>query len=280
MNSDAFMMGLDPLVLRQRLDQSLTAIMQLLRSDEPVTVKTDWFELNAARLHLRPYTSPHYPVAVASLTTPSGVAIAGKHGVGVLSLGAGLPGGPEALGAQWQIAEENAAAHGQTVDRRQWRLVVNAHAAESDEQAVEDVKRGEALESITYSHGVLGRPLNPDIDRIKAGNESGATFIGSPDTIINGLERLLGYTKGGCGCILFREHEWANRRNTFESYELIARYVIPHFRKSTVSLTASADWIRANRKELFGSNLPAFRQAFADAGKTMPDRILSRPTGD
>src|SRR2546427_4600947 len=38
--------------------------------------------------------------------TPSGVQAAGRHGLGVLSLGAGIPGGPQALANQWKIGEE------------------------------------------------------------------------------------------------------------------------------------------------------------------------------
>ena len=32
-------------------------------------MKTDWFELKEARLHLRPYTKGGFPIAVASVTT-------------------------------------------------------------------------------------------------------------------------------------------------------------------------------------------------------------------
>ena len=81
-------------------------------------MKTDWFELKEARLHLAPYTYPHFPIACASTITPFGMIAAGKHGVGVLSIGAGLPGGPEALAKQWEIYEETAAKHGQKADRR------------------------------------------------------------------------------------------------------------------------------------------------------------------
>ena len=69
-----------------RMDEALDAIMALLRCEEPVTMKTDWFELRDARLHLAPYTDPHFPIAVASVMTPAGMISAGKHGLGVLSL--------------------------------------------------------------------------------------------------------------------------------------------------------------------------------------------------
>ena len=96
--SDAYMMGIDPSTQRDRMEQSLSAIMQLLKCEEPVTMKTDWFELKDARLHLAPYSYPHFPIACASTITPSGMIAAGKHGLGVLSIGAGIPGGPEMLG--------------------------------------------------------------------------------------------------------------------------------------------------------------------------------------
>src|SRR5215475_12640931 len=139
--SDAYMMGIEPHTQRQRMDESLQAIMALLACEEPVTMKTDWFELREARLHLAPYTDPCFPIAVASTVTPFGMAAAGKHGLGVLSIGAGLPGGPEALASQWKIAEEKAAQHGKRMDRKSWRVVVNVHVAEEDEQALREVHR-------------------------------------------------------------------------------------------------------------------------------------------
>jgi limonene 1,2-monooxygenase len=47
--SDAAMFGLKPVDLRPRMDESLECIVALLRG-ETVTRKTDWFELNEARL--------------------------------------------------------------------------------------------------------------------------------------------------------------------------------------------------------------------------------------
>src|SRR3989475_780263 len=119
--SDAYMLGIEPVTQRPRMDEALDAIMQLLRCEEPVTMKTDWFELRQARLHLAPYTEPHFPIAVASVMTPAGVIAAGRHGLGVLSLGAGLPGGPEALANQWKLAEETAEKHGKRMDRQEGR---------------------------------------------------------------------------------------------------------------------------------------------------------------
>src|SRR4029434_5548738 len=69
--SDAYRLGMEPVTQRPRMDEALDAIMLLLRCQEPVTMKTDWFELRQARLHLAPYTYPHFPISVASVLTPS-----------------------------------------------------------------------------------------------------------------------------------------------------------------------------------------------------------------
>src|SRR5258708_13409355 len=127
--SDAYMMGIEPVTQRPRMDEALDAIMLLLKCEQPVTLKTDWFELREARLHLAPYTEPHFPIAVASVMTPSGVIAAGRHGLGVLSLGAGIPGGPEALANQWKIGEETAARHCKTMDPKNCNLPATCHVA-------------------------------------------------------------------------------------------------------------------------------------------------------
>ena len=277
--SDAYMMGIEPVTQRPRMDEALDAIMLLLRCDEPVTMKTDWFELREARLHMAPYTDPHFPIAVASVMTPSGVTAAGRHGLGVLSIGAGLPGGPEALARQWKIGEETAAKHGKTMDRREWRLVVNVHVADDDDQALREVSKGERHETITYFEDTLGRPPGRADDPLRDGVKMGTTLVGAPETVIRGIEHLQTLSDGGFGGLLFRAHEWANREQTLRSYELFARYVMPRFQGSLTLPAGSNQWAQENRKSVFGPNVEAIRRAFTDAGKTVPDAFRARTAG-
>jgi len=261
------------------MDEALGVIMALLRCEEPVTMKTDWFDLREARLHLAPYSDPHFPIAVASTITPFGVQTAGKYGVGVLSLAAGLPGGPEALAGQWRLAEETAAAHGKTMDRRQWRLVTNVHVAEDDELALRQVHAGERHETITYFEETLGRPPGRADDPLREGVKMGTTLVGSPDTVSKGIEHLIRLSDGGIGGLLFRAHEWAPRHETLKSYELFARYVMPRFQGSIDTVRGSNDWARANRKGIFGPNVEAVRRAFIDAGREVPKGFEARTAG-
>ena len=277
--SDAYMLGIEPTTQRHRMVESLDAIMRLLACEEPVTMKTDWFEMREARLHLAPYSDPCFDIAVASTITPFGMMAAGKHGLGVLSIGAGLPGGPEAMGKQWAIAEEAAAANGKTMDRKKWRIVVNAHVAEDDEQALREVQFGERLETVSYFEETLGRPPGRSDDPLRDGVKQGTTLVGSPDTVAKGIKRLLSYSNGGFGGLMFRAHEWANREQTMRSYELFARHVMPRFQRSTETTIGSREWVKANRKTVLGGNVEAVRRAFTDAGRAVPEEFKARTVG-
>ena len=277
--SDAYMMGIEPVTQRPRMDEALEAIMRLLACEEPVTMKTDWFELRQARLHLAPYTDPHFPIAVASTITPAAVISAGKHGLGVLSLGAGLPGGPEMLANQWKIAEETAAKHGKTMDRRNWKLVVNVHVADDDEEAMRQVNRAERHETITYFEETLGRPPGRSDDPLTEGVKMGTTLVGSVETVTQGIQRLEELSGGGFGGVLFRAHEWANREQTLKSYELFALYVMPRFQGSLDTIRDSNDWARSNRKTIFSPNVEAVRRAYLDAGRDVPAEFRQRTSG-
>ena len=277
--SDAYMMGIEPVTQRPRMDESLDAIMALLRCEEPVTLKTDWFELREARLHLAPYTEPHFPIAVASVMTPSGVIAAGRHGLGVLSLGAGIPGGPEALANQWKIGEETAARHGKTMDRKNWKLVVNVHVADDDEEAMRQVSRAERHETVTYFEETLGRPPGRSDDPLTEGVKMGTTLVGSVETVVRGIQKLQELSAGGFGGVLFRAHEWANREQTLKSYELFARYVMPRFQGSSDMPRGSNEWARDNRRTIFSPNVEAIRQAYASAGREAPAEFRQRTSG-
>ncbi len=277
--SDAYMMGIEPVQTRPRMDESLDAIMELLKCEEPVTLKTDWFELREARLHLAPYSEPHFEIAVASVMTPSGVVAAGRHGLGVLSLGAGLPGGPDALAQQWKIAEDTAAKHGKTMDRSKWKLVVNVHVAEDDEEALRQVKRGERHETVTYFEETLSRPPGRSDDPLTDGVKMGTTLVGSPDLVIRGIKKLWDLSDGGFGGLLFRAHNWATREQTLKSYELFARYVMPVFQGSAEMPIASNAWAKSNRRTIFSPNVEAIQRAYSERGRQAPAEFRQRTSG-
>ncbi len=263
--SDAYMMGIDPSHQREMMEEGLEAILDLLRGEEPVTRSTDWFTLNEARLHLRPYSD--FEVAVAAQISPAGPRAAGRFGVGLLSLGATNVGGFDVLGQHWQVVEERAAEFGRAVDRRSWRLVGPMHLAETEAQARADVEFGLA-EWVDYFRRVAALPLAPPTDDpaelIDAINNSGLAVIGTPEMAIAQIERLVKQSDGGFGAYLFMAHEWADRQQTLDSYELFARYVAPHFQGQIDTLTQSRDWAADNRETFIGGAIAAVGKAISD----------------
>jgi limonene 1,2-monooxygenase len=246
--TDAFMMGIDPATQRDRMLESLRVLIPLLRG-ETVTAKTDWFELRDAHLQLRPYGEEGVEIAVANQVSPAGARAAGEFGLSLLSIGATTTGGFNALANTWQICSERAKEFGQTVSRRGWRLVAPMHIAETREKAREDVKFG-LLNWARYFREIsplplveAGVPVDQAIDKLI---EIGMAVIGTPDDAVAQLQRLEGQS-GGYGCFLQLAHEWADRRATHESYELIARYVMPRFQASNDLREKSLGYAVENR---------------------------------
>ena len=229
--SDAHTLSIDPMVQRDRQDEAIGVIRRLLRGDERFSYESDWFTMRDARLQLLPLQED-LPFAVASMISPSGMTLAGKHGTGVLSIGSLSTEGLQALPTQWSFAEESAAQHNNRVDRRDWRIVMSWHIAETRAQA-----RAEAQEGLLHWHneyvvGTLMRPGVKAFDNPQAAvdqtafGEGAVAVIGTPDDLVQKLRHMLELT-GGFGTVIGFVHDWANREATRRSWDLVARYVMP-----------------------------------------------------
>src|SRR5690349_3017652 len=138
--SDAHTLGIDPIMQRDRQDEAIGVIRRLMRG-ERVTHKSDWFTLQDAQLQLLPLQED-MPFATASQISPSGMTLAGKYGIGIISLASMSNEGLTALPTQWGFAESAAKKHGTTVDRKNWRVLLSWHIAETREKAREEARRG------------------------------------------------------------------------------------------------------------------------------------------
>ena len=273
LGTDAAMLGIDPLTQRRRMDESLGIILRLLTEDEPITYKADWFELNEAMLHLKPYTKPRFPIAVAAAQSPSGMVLAGKHGISVLSVSI-VRGGSIApnLNEFWKVAEETAAEYGNVMDRNEWRVVMHVHLAESKKEAMEQARKNAGRYQREYFEDTLGQPAaidGPPDKIIDSMVERGAWCVGTPDDLIESINRLDKET-GGFGGFMIQSTEWGTREQVLHSYELVARYVMPHFQGSTKSLESSQAWSAAKRPELLAQRDAALARARQDYADTRP----------
>ena len=249
--SDAHTLGIDPMLLRDRQDEAIGVIRRLMRG-ERLTVKSDWFTLQDAALQLLPLQED-MPFAVASQISPSGMTLAGKHGIGIISIGSLSEEGLNALPTQWGFAEAAAAEHGQTVDRKNWRVLMSWHIAETREQARAEAREGLLRHHNEYITATLQRPgarpyktADEAVDKTAFVPGAVAT-IGTPDDLVERIKSVLEIS-GGFGTVVGFVHDWANPENTRRSWDMVARYVVPEINGYLAGLRTSREFVASNRE--------------------------------
>jgi len=249
--SDAHTLGVDPMLLRDRQDEAIGLIRRLF-TGERVTATSDWFTLQDAALQLLPLQE-EMPCAVASQISPSGMTLAGKHGIGVISIGSLSAEGLNALPTQWSFAETAAAQHGQTVERKDWRVLLSWHIAETRDQARAEARDGLLRHHNEYITGTLQRPgarpfTTPDEAVDQTAFAPGATAtIGTPDDLVARIQAILDLS-GGFGTVIGFVHDWANPENTRRSWDMVARYVVPEINGYLAGLRQSRDFVATHRE--------------------------------
>ncbi|HTO53576.1 MAG TPA: LLM class flavin-dependent oxidoreductase [Myxococcota bacterium] len=269
LQSDARMLGIEASTQRERLDEGLGVILRLLRG-ETVTHEGSWFTLKEARLQLRPW-SRNLEYAVASQISPAGARIAGKHGAGLLSLGATSFEGFNMLGMNWQVYTDTSQANGHPVDRSRWRLVGPMHIAETREQAKANVRFGLG-DWLFYFREVAALPLGMEgsVDEVIE-NMIAQKFavIGTPDDAIEQLENLQ-QQSGGFGAFLQLAHNWASWDDTKKSYELFSRYVMPRFQDRNAGRVATIEAVQKAHGDLLAEYGGAIAKEFEKQGIKLP----------
>ena len=261
--TDATMIGLEPKQLRPALDHDAGVIVDLIRG-KTVTVKTDRYNLVDAQCQLAPYSD--FDISAAASTSPAGSMLAGRHGLGLLSLGALMREDMNLMHLHWNRAEAEAKQHGQKVDRKNWRLVGFMHLAETRKQAIEDVRYG--LEHfVRYTQDVLALPTlrvsgKSFEEKLAWFTEGGVAVIGTPDDAVAHIKKVQEQS-GGFGCYLMVATDFANWEATRRHYELFSRHVIPYFQPSQARLLASENYAISRHAELDAKNGAAI-QAWAD----------------
>jgi limonene 1,2-monooxygenase len=253
--SDAHTLGINPMVQRDRQDEALGVIRRLLRGEDRFSHESDWFTMKDAQLQILPIQED-MECATASSLSPSGMQLAGKHGTGVLSIASTSSEGLAALPTQWAFAEEAAKKNGQTVLRRNWRVLMSWHIAETREQARQEALLGLQRWHNEYNVDILGRPGATHVadpwqlmDQMSDPSVGGAAVVGTPDDLVAAITKLYELT-GGFGVVIGFAHDWANHEATKRSWDLVARYVIPELNGQLRNLRRSADFLRANQAGL------------------------------
>jgi limonene 1,2-monooxygenase len=278
--TDAEMIGLDPADARAALETDVDVVMHLLRNDEPISIDTGRYKLVEARLQMDCYSSPHFEVATAAIVSPSGPRLVGKHGLGMISIGATMTeAGFDALALHWNVVEERAAEFGQQADREAWRLVGPMHLADTREQALKDVEYGidAWFDYLQHTASAPQMQLQGETtaERIDFVRESGMGVIGTVEDAIEQIERLVEQSNGGFGAFLMFAHNWASWEATQHHYHLFANHVIPHFKGTARRLKANEQWTRSVRDPLAAKQWAAIN-AFTE--KHAAEQAAKAPT--
>jgi limonene 1,2-monooxygenase len=262
--TDASMMGIDGKRQRDMMAESLDVLIKLFAGEE-VTATTQWFTLNKAKVHLLPYSYPYPEIAVASSVTPSGAMLAGKHGFGMLCLAATAGEGFGALDANWAIANTIAAERGLKMDPSRLRLAGPMHIAESRDQARQNVKFGLEKWVNYFDRATANGLANMRVagrDLVDAIVESGRAVIGTPADAIAQIERLQA-KQGNFGVFLHLANDWADWEQTKKSYELYARFVMPHFARVNRHRQSSYNYWMEQSTQLKAVRQPGIDAAYA-----------------
>jgi limonene 1,2-monooxygenase len=270
LESDIYMMGYKHDAMRDLMEESLRALVPLLRG-ETVTLEAGNFKLKEARLQFGPYTPGGPEIAIASVFTPTGVTLAGQHGMSILSLAAHDKRGQAVLKELWGMHEKSCATHGHVPRRDRWRLCTIIHIAETREQARKDLEYNIMQYQLLFEQLLTMKlPWKNPKDAVDYWIENslgvfGRPIIGTPEDAIKGIEELV-ETTGGFGTLLLIEHHCASPQAQLKNLELIANYVMPHFKGTNQPREEAIAWLSAHQDELASDRAAAFDKALKKFG--------------
>ena len=208
--------------------------------------------MNEARLQLMPYTQPMMEMAVACSRSPTGALAAGKHGIGMLSIGGTSD---EALqGARQELGRPRGGGAPRPA-RRPTAEVAHRHLRPCRGDARAGAGRHGVsawTTSARYFTEVATFPIiPPDVARSgRIPDDAAGSPASARRTTASGISSGCGRARTAASArVLLLAHNWADWEATKRSYELMARYVHPHFQRQSNALrVASYDNAKAKHE--------------------------------
>ena len=220
------------------MHEAIDVIVRLLETTEPISHRGEFWSFEDLRLQLPSYQQPRLPLAIASSGTPANLELAGRHGMLLLQpVGKNLAAHYGDAKSQWAQVEAGATAAGRTADRGNWRLATAIHLAETRDRAWDEAAEGLMSEAEYFSaiglkpayEAYPGQPFEQFTPESCV--ERRDFVVGTPDDMIAWIERKQEET-GGFGGVMLTAHEWTDHEKYRRTLDMVARYVMPHFRGS------------------------------------------------
>lgn len=238
-------LGIDPRsgLQRQITHDVVDVILRLWQDPEPGRYEGWGWRFNvpipdssiAKSLHVKPFTRPHPPIAVAGSSERSEtLVLAGERGW--IPMSSSLA-SERVLRSHWEQYEAGARAAGRAPARGEWRIARTIHVAETSEQARREAKDGAIGEAWRGYFLPLVR-MTRMIDRLKGSPHMSDDevdldylcntlfIVGDPDECARRIQAIHDDV-GGFGMILAIAHEWDDPKVWERSMTLLAREVVP-----------------------------------------------------
>lgn len=235
--------------------EALDIILKLWSDDTPFeytgeywTVKKPDTMFETLKYHIKPFQQPHPPIGIAGLSPNSDtLKLAGERGFIPMSLNLN----PSYIASHWDSVEEGAARTGRTADRSDWRIVREIFVAETDAEAKRFCSGDmmgrmnreyflPLLASFQWTYLLKHDPSVQDADVTPEYLEDHGWLVGSPDTVVEKLERMYDEV-GGFGTLLHFAFDYADNPGPWQrSMELMAKDVMPRVQHLTPKGSAVA----------------------------------------
>jgi alkanesulfonate monooxygenase SsuD/methylene tetrahydromethanopterin reductase-like flavin-dependent oxidoreductase (luciferase family) len=232
--------GTNPAESRERFEEALELIVRAWTEPQPFGWQGRYYEYRVISIWPRPVQQPHPPIYMSGSSPESGE-LAARHR---LRLGFAFTTVPLAREAA-RYYRERAAAAGWQPTPEDVLYRVSIHVADSDEQAVEDLRAtgadqrrpaystsNRALDDAVASAGYYGRETATQRSRLETFGlreriELGQILVGSPDTVLSQIRTIRDEVGAGILDLMFQP---VGREKTLQAIERFGTKVLPRMR--------------------------------------------------
>ena len=238
--------GIDEEKRHARAAETLDAVLKIWESDGTLDYQGEFHQIKSPTpitevglgLWHKPLTLPHPPIAVAGVSRNSStIEWAGEHGWIPLT-GDILP--LAHVPTHWEAYKRGAAKAGRTADRRDWRVSLMIHVAETTEKARDNVLNHGMAQTFNEYFLPLFRKLG-FLNIVKADDSipddaitveylmDDRWIVGDPDHCVKKIREAYDAV-GGFGTLLQTNMDWDSPEIGLKSLELFSKHVAPQLR--------------------------------------------------
>ena len=231
-----------------RAAEVLDVVLKLWAAEGPFEYNGEFYQVKATSpfpdiglglgLWLKPYQKPHPPIGVAGVSRNSStIEWAGENGWIPLTTDI-LP--LEHLHTHWEAYQRGAAKGGHVADRRDWRVCLDIHVAETTEEARNDVlNHGMGRSFDEYFFPLFSRMGMFDLMKDDESMPDEAItvpylmdnrwVVGDPEHCLKAIRAVYDQV-GGFGTLLQLTQDWDPPEKGWKSMELFMKHIAPELR--------------------------------------------------